>query len=427
MMGIPEADESDQPVTFVGSAVRELFRNDRIGFCQIIDEHVKDEFDRFMYFSTVDLRHSFDISSYLSENEIEIGENNEAVNFNFLITKAKISKMLLDQEKDLIKKFLLKIECGEIFEAFLYNPTDLLKRFKNPYHCKQIIETFYYNALKEYYKNDNIEYDINANNLKTKKEAYAAALSDAENKTESDLHQKDEIFKKTYYETYALANAEIDAKAYRGRQNKVIKEANMQQTYKKIYDNQYNEVVKQIGIRDGEAINSRIIFQKDPIAQKNYDEGYLKIVRKKSRENVLFIKFDHIKYDWNEAQKAYFQYFTEGLEERGFIEFSESSPRFVPNYPAFKDFLKSDCENDQELINFKENSPKRYIEGCLKGLRERGRKFAHADEPNKKKYAFEEIKLKQSDLGEFYNDFKKAYEQGLEEGLKEVEIQKAKK
>ena len=63
----------------------------------------------------------------------------------------------------------------------------------------------------------------------------------------------------------------------------------------------------------------------------------------------------------------------------------------------------------------------------MKGLRERGRKFAHADEPNKKKYAFEEIKLKQSDLGEFYNDFKKAYEQGLEEGLKEDEIQKAKK
>ena len=44
---------------------------------------------------------------------------------------------------------------------------------------------------------------------------------------------------------------------------------------------------------------------------------------------------------------------------------------------------------------------------------------------NKKEYKFDTID--KSDLGEFYNDFKNAYEQGLQEGLKEVELKKAKK
>ena len=60
-------------------------------------------------------------------------------------------------------------------------------------------------------------------------------------------------------------------------------------------------------------------------------------------------------------------------------------------------------------------------------MKERGRQFAHANETDKEKYAFEKIKFKQPGSKEFYDDFKKAFEQGLEEGLKEVELQKAKK
>ncbi len=323
MMGIRESDDPDWPFAFENISDFEEFRNDRIGFCQIVDKYVKDEFDRFMYFYTVVLRHYIDISNYFLQYEIEICENGENVNFNFLSTKAKISKMLLDQEKDLIKKFLLKIELNQILENFRYQLIDL---FKNPYHCKQIIETFYCNALAVYYKNVNIEYDINANNLEAKKEAYEAALLDAENQTESDLNQKDDIFKKTYYETYALANAEIDAKAYRGRKNKLIKEKDMQQTYKKIYDDQYNEVVKQIGANDGQIINSRKIFENDPIAQKNYDEGYLNGVRKKAKGNITDLDLNYEEYQWEEARRVYLQAFENVVYKRA-VDYSAIGKR----------------------------------------------------------------------------------------------------
>ena len=330
MMGIHESDDPDQPVTFEDVPDLALSRTRATPFCRIVDEHVEDEFDRFMYFHTVVLREYSDISEYLPRNKIGIDIStivrDKNVNFNFLSTKSKISKMLLDQEKDLIKKFLLKIECREIFKAFLKDPTNLSKETKNPYHCKQAIETFYFDALKEYYKDGNIEYDINANNLEAKKEAYEAALLDAENQTESDLNQKDDIFKKTYYETYALANAEIDAKAYRGRKNKLIKEKDMQQTYKKIYDDQYNEVVKQIGDHDGQIINSRKIFENDPIAQKNYGEGYLNGVRKKAREDAKFLELNYEEYQCEKARSVYLQAFENVVYKRA-VDYSAIGKR----------------------------------------------------------------------------------------------------
>lgn len=65
-------------------------------------------------------------------------------------------------------------------------------------------------------------------------------------------------------------------------------------------------------------------------------------------------------------------------------------------------------DNNGDIIEFKKRVKQRYIDGFREDFKKRN--FAHADEPDKKKYAFENIKLEQSDLGEFYDDFKKAYE-----------------
>ena len=370
----------------------DLFQHERADYRQIVNKYISNDFDKNMYWYAVDLICDDSIPSYflnnLNEENISENEDDKNINFSFLSTKAAVSNMLIDQEKDLIKKFFFKIECLDILRQIqddsigslgtnsyykFENPYYSKKmKFANPYYSKKMAEKFYLDGLKIYFHDENIEYDINANNLQTKKQAFTAALLDAENQNESVLDGKDEIFKKTYYETLALANAEIDAKAGRGRQNKLIKDKNIQDFYKKIYDDQYNEVIKQIGVYDSKRAYSHKTIANDPLAQQCYNEGYLNYTRKKAEIDFLLTSFDHFyKYSWDEAKKAYLGTFAVQLKERG-------------------------------------------------------RKFAHAKEHDKIKYKFDTI-INPSECGEFYDALKKAYEQGVKEGLKEVELEKLKK
>ena len=97
------------------------------------------------------------------------------------------------------------------------------------------------------------------------------------------------------------------------------------------------------------------------------------------------------------------------------------------NGEIWKEFFMSYYDDTVEIIEVKKRIKQRYVDGLKEGLKKFGVNYAHAYEMDKRKYEFERVKLEESNFGEFYDDFKKAYEQGVKEGLKEVELQKAKK
>ena len=394
----------------------------------IIKSKVKNKFDQFMYKkiarSTINvIRGWIWIFKYHEDVALKHKEKSNQ-GFNFPLTKMTLSNRFIEQERDLIKKFLLKI----VFQDMEYcEPIEFTTQYiYDPYDCKKATEEFYFECLKKYHDNDNIEYDINANDLEIRSQANTIALKDAQDQTKTNLSGKSEVFKKTYCETLALANAEIDAKLCKKRQHKAMDDENMQKFYEEQYDNQYNEVVKQIGDHDGQIINSRKIFENDPIAQKNYDQGYLNGVRKQAKKDIIGMDFNCEKYQWQESRGVYLQAFEDAVYKRA-VDYSAigPSPKLELNDDDWQEFLM-DCNDDTiEIIEFKKRVKQRYIEGFREGFRKRGLNYANADQKTKEKYKFDTIS--KSDLGEFYDDFKKAYEQGLKEGLKEVELQKAKK
>ena len=385
---------------------------------KIVKAKVKNKFDRFMYKKIVRLIKKHVIRGWIwkfkYDEDVDLDhkeENNQG--FNFPLTKMTLRDRLIGQERDLIKKFLLNIAFRDMRNL---EPIEFSTRYiHDPYDCKKALEEFYFHCLKEYYDSDNIEYDTNANHLDIRLEANALALKDAQDRTKTNLSGKSEVFKKTYCETLALANAEIDAKLYQKRQHTTIDDKNMQKFYEEQYDNQYNEVIKQLGIYDGSYANLRKTFKNDSIAQANYDEGYFNGVRKKAKEDSIGLDLDYESYQWEKSRGIYFQAFEDEFYKN---VVDESANCFNPNLKQYQEFFMDCYDNNSEIIEFKKRIKQRYIDALREGFKKRGLNYAHANQENKKKYKFDIIS--QSDLGEFFDEFKKAYEQGLKEGLKDL-------
>ncbi len=83
-------------------------------------------------------------------------------------------------------------------------------------------------------------------------------------------------------------------------------------------------------------------------------------------------------------------------------------PKLELDNVSCQEFFMDYYDDNSEIIEFKKSVKQRYVDGLREDFKKRGRKFARANETDKKKYAFENIKLKQSDLGEFYDNFKKS-------------------
>ena len=391
----------------------------------IVKTNVENKFDRFMYKELARLsEHITNPSTW----EIDYPDDAklEQKGFNFLFTKITLTDRLIKQERDLIKQLLLRCATSIITRSF--DPIEFTTQYiYDPYDCKKAIEKFYFECLKQFHgDNDDIEYDIHADDIDIRAEASAIALKDAQNKTKTDLNGKSEVFKKAYCETLALANAEIDAKLNKKKQHKSIEDENTQKFYDEQYNNQYDEITEKIGILDGRVANLCKIFDDDSTAKNKYREGYLIGIKERAKYDSDYLELNHTLYQDEELKNVYLENFKNAVYENAFNSAASSdSPKLKLNSGDWQKFLINYYDESSQIIEFKNVVKQQYIDGFKNGFRQRGLNCAHAQERNKKEYKFDTID--KSDLGEFYNDFKNAYEQGLQEGLKEVELKKAKK
>ena len=366
--------------------------------------------------------------------------------FNFLSTKIALINELIENQNDLIKQFLLKYASGDILK--IEDQTDMSTKCSDPYYSKEIAEKIYLHYMKETYdsfvqRNNNNNNNVDPTNFQTKKEeheaaikgvedalaqlqieqkAYAAALCDAENQTESALTENNEKYIKTYYKTLALANAEMDAKKSSKRVNKTILNQNMQSEYNQIYNNQYNNVFSQIGIRDGfEAIEHQTSsYPLDDSAKKSYHEGYLIGAKKRAEYNAFDIYYTLDKLEYkdiyknSEAQNAHSQ----GLED---VLYRDTFETFVNrtgslNKERWEKFFNSDNKGDEDLIKFKKRVNERRLYGFVAACEEIGYRYAMLGKLPK--FTFEECeKSLPIKSEEFKNRCKDAYDKGVQRGL----------
>ena len=434
---------------------------------EFVRSNVKNEFDRFVYQNMTKLQ------EYVGCLDLFEGYSTRPIktDFNFLSTKMTMIKDLIESENDLIKRLLLMLTCYNMFilddnlrPIFNYYTTfelNMAYRGNDPYSLKKIAEKIYIDYMRQYYQdyyinnnhNNNNDNNINQNNLQAKKaeyedaikeaeenlaewpkkqEAYAAALFDAENQTEHNLTTKDDTFKAIYYKTLALANAEIHAKKFSGRVHRKILNENMQDLYDETYSKQFDNVVKQIGIRDGlEANEDQPSYNLDESDEKIYREGYLIGARKKAKQSICgnwmlnpkyekkytYIYKEAQVYIYKEAQEEYVKAFGDTLYEEALKLCSYGIGNLIDD--MWNEFFNSDNNGDEELRKFKESVNKRYLDGVIAGCEKLGYKYATLNKNDE--YKFEKcMKLPSLKSEEFKNECKKAYENGLKRGLAEI-------
>ena len=422
-----------------------------------VDSNVKNKFDHMIYYD-IALR-KYQPGSHAETNYLKPLERKHnpqvKTNFNFLSAKIAIANELIENENDLIKQFLLTYAYKDMLQ--IDNPTDMSTECGDPYHLKKITEKIYLHCMKDYYRyyinnNHNNNNNIDQNNLqakkakhkaaieeakesldqwKTKQEAYAAALCDAENQTERALNQNDDDYIKTYYKTLALANAEIHAKSSKGRINKTILNKNMQTEYNEAYNKQFDNVVKQIGIRDGLEANEcqPSSYNLDESAKKIYREGYLIGAKKRAEENIIDVhdgqcetlEYKEIYAD-KEAQKTYLKSFLDTIYKGAFSAYSTPYECRFEQKESWDEFLKTNDDDTQEMIEFKEQAKNLHREGRLKGCEELGYKYATTKNyEHRYNYTFELcMKINPIKSEEFKNECEKAYKNGIERGLTEI-------
>ena len=429
----------------------------RSSVAKVIARISKNPFDRFFYLKMATLVYSkVRYEDPLYNEFLESHHTKNQAIPKFESTKKTLANKLIDQEKDLVRQLLLQLVCSNILNVS--DPMSSSNKrgidVPNPYRCKLEAEKRYkkwLSALKDDDKNKsyedfedfddavaslqswkNFDFESLRNKLaqyinsdefnnhitdcQVELEASEKAMSDVRENKMTNVKEKSKLYQDAYNQTYAFALAENDVK-----QN-LEKRQNLEENLQQLYNEQYNECIKQIGNRDGGGSSAELseidsdeenvrTYQKyeDKEIQKFYDQGYFDGVLKEVKWDVMSGCLNINKYP-NEARNIYLKAFESAAYEYGVYCFENfSSPKFQTNIikhiPDFKD--KTLNVADIEAKSFDQ-----YIKGCLKGCQRRGYKYAIDKDDN-----YAPKSLDQSKLGKHYEELKKAYDQGLKEGL----------